>query len=537
MQDNKTVSSFSPNADMFAFQANGCQKKFINLYPLDASIHYQINKSLVNRVNHELPELDTSEIKFLSWCLASNEQHQFKVKRSRDEIKVENSKKEWYPINVFSNGRIVVFSPNGQRVMNIIHNKRDVVGMCTVGSSIWILDDSKTAKHFTSNSARASKEFKLTEATDGDIIGFEALIFSNVVYLAVITENRVYIIDPTNRFPSTVAELEMYGCKLSKVLDDGHIVLADAKKVFIVNFKNQQIVQSWDIEAQKIDVFNQTIAVLDIYGIISIFKQDEKDALSNIKVGNKTIIDFNYSETGSIIVVCLNVNEPSFELVTSQDLLAKSKIVLEWSTDNSLPTPNIESTDLLSEKKQVFNDGIQLPKPLSKSEQYLLKQQLIQAITGEPEHENLVSILSSKKWSENEIKFFISRELSQESCNILFEIITHHLTINPCSSSPQIKSWLKWLLVLRSSHIDALTSHNNKLKKNIKGSLKLCSDKLPVLLSIQGALEMLKEQSSLRQEFSKLNIKKIPTEDSLVQEENEIVYLNGEGDDFSDASS
>ncbi|AMD20955.1 HEL326Wp [Eremothecium sinecaudum] len=529
--NDELIASFSSDLSAFAFQANCAQKNFLDLYPLVATNDYNVNSSLVNRIEYDAMDLSVSEVKFLTWCCTSKDGPAAKVKRKNSgEEAVEDSKDECSLVNVFPHGKIVIFSPNGQNIVNIIQNKKELLGIYTTGSSIWILDEEKTVKHFTSTSPKPLKTFHLTDGKNEEIKNFQVLQFAQKTWLAVALEDAVYIIDPTKRRPTTVAKLEVFGCTSCRPLDEEHVIIADVEKVSVVNLKQNEVIQSWNIEAKRVAVIDQMVAVLDVEGTLSIFKTGSSKPVSRIQVENCEIIDFKETSTGNIILAWLNVNEPRFEIVTPKQISSTESIIITL--------PKAEVTQVSTQDLRPAQDsedsvsGPTAPAKVTKSEQGKLNQQLIDALTGNVQNSTLIDIICIEKWSETNIKELIRTELSHDACNTLYNAIAEFLAKDVWHTNPRLHWWLNWLLILRSTHIEALNSHN-KTTKRLKSSLKSCSEAFPVLLSIQGALEMLKAQAKLRHDLAQMTLKEQDPIATETMQENEVLYVNGEGDDFA----
>ncbi|AGO10386.1 AaceriABL069Cp [[Ashbya] aceris (nom. inval.)] len=530
--DTKLLASFSPDATRFAFQANASQKNFIDIYPLDPERNYTVNSSSVNRIDFEATDLNLSDVVFQSWCLANSGQDvSTKTKRRRgtggDDEEQEISSTESFLINVFQQGKIVVFSPNGQDIINIIQNKRELLGIDTTGTSLWILDDDKTVKHFTCTSTKPLKTFHLVDGKEDTILDFGLLNFSNVLLIAVTVEDVVYIIDPTKRRPSTVAKLEVPGCMSCKVLDDEHVVVAGANSISVIKFKEQSIIHTWESGAKKIDVVDGNIVALEEHGNISVFNTQNPGELLTVRVENNGIIDFSGIGDGNLVVAWLNVNEPKFEIITSDQLKSGQNIVLQQAPQplltNHAPDTNAPEQAAESEKPTL--------KKASKSEQDDTSQALIHALASNLDVKVVTQLLTSNTWSEDRIKEFVHMHVIPARSNELFVIVSQLLASDVWTESSAIRWWFKWLLRLRASHLDALQPRGSKEIKALRANLKASSDSLPILLSMQGALEMLRAQAKLRQELSQVALE----DPDDAGDGSEVTYANGEADDFVDA--
>lgn len=533
------IASFAPGASHFAFQSNGSQKNFVDLYPLDPSNNYKVNSSLVNRIDYESNDLRAADIKFLTWCSGSPEEKSQKIKRkygdNGDDGASNNtaSKSENFFVNIFPKGLIVIYSPNGKDIVNIIQNKREILGVDSDMSSLWILDDDKTVKHFKYDAIKPIKTFHLVDGKDEEVSNFQILHFGDVQYLAVITEQVVYIIDPSKRRPTTVANLPVFGCICCEPVDDKNVAVANIESVSIYDIKSGEVVQSWKYEAEKLKVIGDYIFALGVDGSIRVFQQGVESSLSTIKVQGSEIIDF-ISIDSNIIISWLNVNEPNFETVTYAQVSSTNVIVFNETEKKPPKEPKSEPEPELSQEKKP-------KKKVSKTKQEELSNSLTEAFEGGAPSKKILKILVSENWTEHRIECYVRDELSEQQTNILFDILTKTLTQNAWSTSPNLFQWLKWTLTLRRPVISSLQSENNKSVKHLRSSLKASNETFPVLLSMQGKLEMLKAQAKLRNELTALSLEDGDVQVDVVNQEqdgddeNKIIYANGEGDDFVDA--
>lgn len=164
----------------------------------------------------------------------------------------------------------------------------------------------------------------------------------------------------------------------------------------------------------------------------------------------------------------------------------------------------------------------------------------------------------SGSWTEPEIKKFILTKINTvDHLSKIFLTISKSITQNPWNEENLLPLWLKWLLTLKSGELNSIKDkHTKKNCKHLKSALRSSEEILPVLLGIQGRLEMLRRQAKLREDLAQLsmqegeddeieviehsNVISNPLQDqaSPVEklEPDSIVYANGESDEFVDAS-
>lgn len=527
------ITSFSPGATFFAFQSNRSQKNSIDLYPLEDVSNLHINSSQVLQIDYESNDLVVSEVNLLTWCSnhssAENNCKTRSVKRRADE-EIANSPLEQYFINVFPSGKIVVHSANGKEIINIIQNKKEILGIDSKDDVIWLLDDDKTVKRFNYATTKPLQTFHLTDGKNEDIINFQVLSFPQKLLLAVITEEFVYLVDPSKKRPSTFSKIENFGSISCTVYDQDHVVIADVSKVSLYSLPEKKILCQWDVESEKVKVINDNIVVLDTAGRMKVLLKDAEEPLSSIKVENSEILDFEIKDD-NIVLAWIDVNEPKFEVISESQLHEQNEFAF-----NLVDT---EKQASLVPDEIVAKDEPESDRKISKKEQNETVQKLITAL-GEANmnSELILEILLQQPWSDNNIQLFVRDDLNEDSTNKLFEVLAQHISAN-VDSAGQASVWLKWLLTLRRSQIKVINSNTNKMTKRLRSSLRTSSESLSTLLSIQGKLEMLSGQSFLRKQLASMQINGKDVneiQDREQEDEQEFVYENGEADDLNDAS-
>lgn len=532
------IASFSLYASYFAFQSRNSQNGIMDFYPIEPSNDYKVNSSLVDHFDYDANELIISDIKFSGWCCNAISNLNSRGKRKRSEGSSDKfSEPVLVPknffVNVLSDGKIIVYSPSDKSIVNIIQTKRDIVGFDTNGSSLWTLDINKTVNQFDSVSSIPLKTISLDDYCEGEILYFQVLCFTEFIYLAIITDNDILIIDPSNAEPKKIVTLSFPNCVSCSVLDDEHVVLASVETISIVNFRDMKEVNSWDCVIDKIKVISGNILSLDVDGKLSIFVPEKKSAVCSISAQASKILDFN-GIGSDIIIAWLNFNEPKFEIVTSQQISNSEHISFNTNTTNVYN--DIEDMEVNIKDDGVSDTGKRLKK-ITKTEQDELSQQLLNLLEITGNSEDLINILVSENWTEDRIKSFVKINLNEKLCETLFNTLSNELINNAWTNNTNIHTWLKWILSLRSSQIGELSSHNNKKVKQLKSSLRISGGAFRTLLSLQGKLDMLKSQVNLRNEFSHItldesNVSEVTEETN--EKENDIVYINGEGEEYDD---
>ncbi|CCH58837.1 hypothetical protein TBLA_0A10590 [Henningerozyma blattae CBS 6284] len=591
------VACFSKDAKHFAFQANASHKNTIDIYPLDPSSNNAVSNSSIGRIDYETNDLVATDIIAMTWCSGTNIMQRNNSTKSKNkkrkniqeddenisntsisEINNESTPENVF-INCFSGGKIVVFSSNGKNIINIIQNKNEISNIASRGSNIWILDDDKTVKKFIYYQSKPLKTFHLIEGKKEVIKNFQVLpINENIstngkgddnIYISLMTESRVIIIDPSKRRPTTVSIIDVSTPVFSSLYDEGKkTIIADANKINLFEVSSGQLVKTWDIQVKKFQIVDNTfiIGLTNDGNLVSInIEQSENNEdytiISN-NISKNNIIEFAQIPDG-IIYSWLNVNEPNFEMIQSKDFTKGTSTInanddIITSSDKISNKESLNNLPLEETQDELVNDlSIQKQrKKINRTEQDELSQKLLNSLEGENSDDAVTfNLIVSEDWIESRIKIFIIKNLNNES-NIakIIELISREVQKNSWQNSKILFWWLKWLLSLKNINENYKShKHNIKNLKHIRSSLKPSTDSLPILLSMQGRLELLTTQSMLREQLANLNIEEqeqivsngqTESQNALDSEKinavnddntDDIVYMNGESDTFFDA--
>ncbi|QLL32457.1 hypothetical protein HG536_0C06260 [Torulaspora globosa] len=555
------IASFSPDVREFAFQAKTSQKNVVDIYPLDAAKDYSVNSSLVNHIDYETNDLQASDIFFAGWCSGLREDDKQRAKRKNDsdggeEIDTEDKLENFF-ISVQASGKIVVFPSSGKNIVNMIQSKSDILQASVEGSFIWILDSERTVKKFQYNQAKQLRSFQLIGGKDSEIVYFEILKYEELLYLCYASNDTLYIVDPTKRRPSMIAKLPINGCKSCQLLDNERIAVATPKSVLTFNYKIEALEQEWHIEVKHLSVFKDIILCQGLADNIVGFKVGTDSPVFQVRVADAHLLGVALVEEG-IMIAWLNVNEPNFESLSIRDLIGNRDVVIKGQTGSN-PTYTEQLADGRNgseseegEVEQAAGKAISNNK-ITKAEQIELSKSLISALES-GDNDQILELLISTAWNEPKIKSFIAAQsLTENSLCTLFELTTSEVQKHPWNDNQILSLWFKWLLTLKPAIYSSFqhSKHARKHNKRLRSSLKSSGDTLPILLGIQGRLEMLKRQAQLREDLAQLNITENEADgeiETVVQEEDReslqisgdqddsIAYANGESDTFVDAS-
>ncbi|CAB4256502.1 similar to Saccharomyces cerevisiae YHR196W UTP9 Nucleolar protein, component of the small subunit (SSU) processome containing the U3 snoRNA that is involved in processing of pre-18S rRNA [Maudiozyma barnettii] len=571
--DANLIAIFAQGAGQFAFHTGTAQKNSIDIYPLDSSNNFKVNSSLVNHVDYESHDLKSSDILYVGWCCDSDDNNKdsnsgrVKRKLDGDEASGLSSRTDNFFVNAFNDGQIVTFSSTGRDIINIVRNKDTIKAVDSYGKYIWTYDSDDCVKKLEYNKTKPVKTFHLIDGKDEEIIHFQVLKYDgdnaneDGIYLSIATEQKIYIIDPSKRRPSTVATFEVFGALSCTFSQDGkYFSVATIDTLTVYDYETKAIVRSWNVQADRIGSVKDLIFTLTIDGKISVFKVTESEPISTIAVTNSEVIDFKQI-SNDVMLAWLNVNEPNFKLLSIDNIVGNKEIILNEGVEDVEPVENRITQDRYP-KEKIVEDVIkeekhEKTKKISKSEQTELNVRLIKALSKENDKSDgmsVISLLTSPSWDEQRIINCINTQLTSESLigSVLNKIIAE-LQNNVWTEDNTLHLWVKWIVMLKN--IPHSTIYDKKPKKNMKhfkSALKSSSETLPTLLGIQGRLDLLNKQATLRQELAMLSLDDGTSEVAIEQgedtnnieaggavsneDEDNMVYVNGENDVFVDAS-
>ncbi|SMN21986.1 similar to Saccharomyces cerevisiae YHR196W UTP9 Nucleolar protein [Maudiozyma saulgeensis] len=569
--DANLIAIFAHDAGQFAFNTGTAQKNSIDIYPLDASNNYKVNSSLVNHVDYESHDLKSSDILYVGWCSDANDEdsNSSRTKRKLDEdgTGVSKPRIDNFFVNVFEDGQIVTFSSTGRHIINIFRNKDKIKAVDTHGKYIWTYDTDNCVKKLEYNKTKPVKTFHLIDGKDEEIIHFQVLKYSgdnaneDGIYLSIVTEQKIYIIDPSKRRPSTVAVFEISGALSCAFSEDGkYFSVATIDALTVYDYETKDIVCSWDVQADRISAIKDLIFTLNVNGKISVFKVNQSEPISTITVTNSEVIDFKQI-SNDVMLAWLNVNEPNFKLLSIDNITGNKEIILNEGVEDIEPAENhvTQGTDKQEDAMEdvAKEEKHESSKKISKSEQTELNVRLVKALAKDndnSDNEPVISLLISPSWNEQRIINFINTQLTSENLvgSVLNKIITE-LQHDVWAKDNTLCLWVKWIMMLKNvPHSTIFDKKPKKNMKHLKSALKSSSETLPTLLGIQGRLDLLNKQATLRQELAMLSIddgtaavaidqgedtNNIEIGDAISNEdEDNLVYVNGENDVFVDAS-
>ncbi|CCD27181.1 Utp9p NDAI_0J02890 [Naumovozyma dairenensis CBS 421] len=544
--------SFSPDASRFVIRTITPQKNSVDIYPLDASNGYKINSSLVSHLDYEANDLVGKDVNAYAWCTGMDmndgdvpSQTKRKMTAENDGEDEENSMRKVsqrgdFLVNIFDDGKIVVFSADGKGIVNIIRFKEKLKGYAIDGPYIWLHDENDCLKKYEYNKAKPIKTFHLIEGKGDVELRLDSTITTNgITYLVLMSKSEVLIIDPTKRRPSTFRKYGIDNPRWCDITNDGKFFIHTIDGTNIFDLETNQMVQNFDDNTCVTKIYDDLLFCLSFENEILVYKLKERNLLCKIIVGAETVLDFKVIGQ-DLLIAWLNVNEPNFKLISLDSIRGNKEIILNEApkseqqlvADGTNGLAEVESKNEEPETQKLIKE-----KP-TKAEQTELSSLLVKELAESDFRNNTTAVLElvvSEKWSEPKIKSFVTQKLQGQDIILKFTNLIV-IELQKTTDNKEILSlWLKYILLCKRDQLN--TSSNKSLKKNLKHlktSLRISSETLPILLSMQGRLEMLKRQASLRKELSELDLEETTGPDGI---ESVVVNEGTEEDNLNTSSA
>lgn len=552
------VSCFSRDANKFAFQSNASPRYRLSIYPLNGPSLEGINSSQASFIDYEQLDLEDTDLTSYGWChfveQSINGTRRGKRKVVEDEGTTDGTKEEKRPeenflVGAFSDGKVVVFSPDGKDIVNILKSAETVVQIDTNGQYVWALYDNNQIRAIEYGSGRVFKSFKLKDFGNGEVVRFQALdLDGETTLISLMTREAVFFREPKARSSKEVSKFEIPDAISCYFSDNGEkVAIASRDGVYLFRFSDGEQLGFWKLKPRKLRIFGDLIYVLTLDGRIMVIKEGEEEPIGSIIAEDTQILDFVERGDG-ILLAWLNVNEPNFSFVSSDKILEGKALIIN-------ETPKVEPL-VKEEKKTVetvetVNTEPEVKpaktKKTGKSGQNQLASDLIQAL-NENNVQTATSLLQSDFWDENRIyRFFATHSIGKPAYSFLAHLLINEVKRNVWSEDRLPHIWLRCLLT--AGNIPARLLEDKGAKKNIKQlrvQLKSSSNSLPILLGIQGRLDMLNRQAALRKESSRVNDVEGQSgagvggyeatgENVIADEDGEsVAFVNGESDVFAE---
>ncbi|KAI5963965.1 UTP5 [Candida margitis] len=274
--------------------------------------------------------------------------------------------------------------------------------------------------------------------------------------------------------------------------------------------------------------------------------QDANLVINAINIQDDSLL-FTWMETGTIpFFDSIKWTESGSYLLDTSKTIFKNKADLKPSQSSSVYGHDVAASKLYNESHAIVNDGSNLGDLEDQSDDETLAEKFDKLAMNKQQPQR------KKKLEENRNGISLSIILSQALQNndhALLETVLQTRDsqsiqntigrLNPYSSVilldrlseriqrqssrfNQLNYWLKWILVIHGSVIASLPNLNQKLY-SLHSVLAKKADTLPRLLELQGRLNLLYDQSSLKQDLSK--------ETKVEEDEDDVEYI----EDLDDA--
>ena len=552
------VSCFSRDANKFAFQSNASPRYRLSIYPLNGPSLEGINSSQASFIDYEQLDLEDTDLTSYGWChfveQSTNGTRRGKRKVVEDEgttdgTKEEKRSEENFLVGAFSDGKVVVFSPDGKDIVNILKSAETVVQIDTNGQYVWALYDNNQIRAIEYGSGRVFKSFKLKDFGNGEVVRFQALdLDGETTLISLMTREAVFFREPKARSSKEVSKFEIPDAISCYFSDNGEkVAIASRDGVYLFRFSDGEQLGFWKLKPRKLRIFGDLIYVLTLDGRIMVIKEGEEEPIGSIIAEDTQILDFVERGDG-ILLAWLNVNEPNFSFVSSDKILEGKALIIN---ETPKAEPLVKKEKKTVETVETVNTEPEVKpaktKKTGKSGQNQLASDLIQAL-NENNVQTATSLLQSDFWDENRIyRFFATHSIGKPAYSFLAHLLINEVKRNVWSEDRLPHIWLRCLLT--AGNIPARLLEDKGAKKNIKQlrvQLKSSSNSLPILLGIQGRLDMLNRQAALRKESSRVNDVEGQSgagvggyeasgEHVIADEDGEsVAFVNGESDVFAE---
>lgn len=564
--DGNILAEFAPDGRQLAFQTGINQKNSVDIYPLDESTDFTVTSSLVDTIEYESHDLSLSSVLFHGWCTTDvnvdTGSRPGSAKRKLDgDAATRNARSENLFVNAFEGGQLVVFSASGKNIINIIKNKHEFLHVDTAGRYIWVLDSEKVVKKFDCLGSKTSKTFTLIDGKDQDIKSFK-IVYANeeheaITKLVIVTEEDLFLIDGSKRRPSTIMNMKIsdyHDCVLTA--DGKKLVIAHGKTVQLFDLDSKASIHEWEYDSRHVSIWNNFVTILTINGELIICDiSNTYEKVTTVKIPNYQIMGSVPVGDNKLLVSWLNVNEPNFKVLDAELLFKNNDVILQeialsnadtfTAKDSPIQSP---ACDVKEQAREMKNSQKKERRPTVNEELYASKTllELLDRPVPQQNHK-IVEIALSDAWSESKIQAFVSAPfVNKQHGTRLISILSSQLEDNIWDSNPRLSMWIRWFFVVQKVNLKD-SKEAKKSIKHIKSALKPSVSALPVLLGMQGRLEMLQKHIELRDDLSQLSVKE---SENILEKENQYkdqlednskgntdstLYINGENDEFVDA--
>ncbi|KAF5109479.1 hypothetical protein DV452_004671 [Geotrichum candidum] len=460
-----------------------------------------------------------------------------KKKRKRSSIGVneKNSLPQDDPLDVLaigtSVGDVIIFAPSKASVLFTLSNNNSdasspagIKDISVVGGNIiWTVREDGLIAEWD-----LSKEKILTSFTvDGARV---ALLGGDSLLTVGDAEGRVLKVDPKSGDSVSTIPTES---SVKALVRAGDLLLVAGEK-FILVLRDNEVVKKINTTTtgaiSKISTYEDVLAALSVTGSVELFQ---------LAASEVDVVDTDNEETKPFLVV-------KSKKINNIYLTSSSELVVNLSADNKFETIKLKnssnnfvtgtisldpSADVKDQQSQEDEDKLEVDSEslsiLSTPETY--SSALIQALkTGD---DSLLDTCLSHRVSEEFVQVAV-RKLDRDLAAVLVSKLTDRINQQPTRIF-SLTIWIKWVLLTYGGYLLTLPEMAQSMVL-FKDLLTSKMSVLPKLLGLQGRLDMLKSQMSLRKDAEKIEPQ--PTQENEEEEEQEddaVLIVNGE-EDFDD---
>lgn len=527
----------------------------IQIYHIDKSIGKPtISQSSTVKVN-----LDAHET-ILDYCWVNsssvedfNSPKKRAKRNQRDELQNNDEITSVSLVLSIKGGDILIASPNSDKIVNRISNENELfrLSQSLNEDSIYGITENSTIEEISLSSNKLIKGTQFNE--DRDITYLKSVKYEigskgNKSQYILLGSQNLYLADISkiprkalvSRFPVPKTNNPITNIIQSNI--DANIIYvtrASEKEVYIYNLSDPKFTELFSADSTIMDLQLISTENEEALAIIT----DKAVQMFNYKIGTRCEILTNHDDarfsniflSGTTLMgVWYDVNEPKFtEINWTFSSTGAIKVPIEYNRLNNVTE--------LAENNIIIPDSIEINN-LASTE---LFDKLVSLLNKDGIDQQGIFDLCSSNDDEINIKeavklFSTSSDITPDSINVLFGVISSEVARDP-SKSTALSIWLKWLLLAHGGYI-AKQPQNNRTLKNLQQGLTDGLKVMPILLGIQGRLQLLKAQTELRE--SLYNNNDDDSEDDMDETEGNITagtnsesfyFANGENDDFDSA--
>ncbi|KAF5093294.1 hypothetical protein D0Z00_004130 [Geotrichum galactomycetum] len=428
-------------------------------------------------------------------------------------------------------GDVIIFAPSKASVLFTLSNNNSdssssagikdisVVG----GNTIWTVSEDGLIAEWD-----LSKEKILTSFTvEGARV---ALLGGDSLLTVGDTEGKVLKVDPKSG--DSVSTISAEG-SVKALVRAGDLLLVAGEK-FILVLRDNEVVKKINTTTtgaiSRISTYEDVLAALSVTGSVELFQ---------LAVSEEDVVDTDNEEIKPFLVV-------KSKKINNIYLTSSSELVVNLSTDNKFETIKLKnssnnfvtgtisldpSADVKNHQSQEDDDKLEVDSEslsiLSTPETY--SSALVQAL--KTADDSLLDTCLSHRVSEEFVQIAV-RKLDRDLAAVLVAKLTDRINHQPTRIF-SLTIWIKWVLLTYGGYLLTLPEMVQSMIL-FKSLLTSKMSVLPKLLGLQGRLDMLKSQMSLRKDAEKVEPQPNQEEDEEEEQEDDAVLIvNGE-EDFDD---